>query len=465
MTMMITESVLTGGPGLPQERRLVTEVPGPRSRDLAERRAAALPAGLASAAGIYVAAAGGGVVVDVDGNSFIDMGSGIAVTTVGNAAPRVVERAAEQLARYTHTCFLATPYEPYIEVAEALNRLTPGDHPKRTALFNTGAEAVENAVKYARAATGRPAVVVFDHAFHGRSLLTMTMTAKVKPYKHGFGPFAPEVYRAPMAYPYRWPSGPQRCAEEAFAQFTQLIETQIGADKVAAVIVEPIQGEGGFIVPAPGFLPAVADFCRDRGILFVADEVQAGVARTGTWFASEHEGLVPDMVITAKGLAGGMPLAAVTGRADVMDAAPAGGIGGTYSGNPAACAAALGAIEEIETNNLLDRARQIEHRLTAGLRAIANSGGQERSDRGNNSVIGEVRGRGAMIAVELVRPGTKDPNPEAVAAVARYCHDHGVLVLSAGTFGNVLRFLPPLSITDELLDDAIGVLADAFATL
>ncbi|MFN8072990.1 MAG: 4-aminobutyrate--2-oxoglutarate transaminase [Mycobacterium sp.] len=442
-----------GGPGLVQERRLVTEIPGPRSRELARRRADALPAGLSSAAGVYVAAAGGGVVIDVDGNSFIDMGSGIAVTTVGNAAPRVVERAAEQLTRYTHTCFLATPYEPYIEVAEALNRLTPGDHPKRTALFNTGAEAVENAVKYARAATGRPAIVVFDHAFHGRSLLTMTMTAKSKPYKHGFGPFAPEVYRAPMAYPYRWPSGPERCAQEAMTQFAQLIEAQIGADMVAAVIVEPIQGEGGFIVPAPGFLPAVADFCRQRGILFVADEVQAGIARTGAWFASEHEGLVPDMVITAKGLAGGMPLAAVTGRAEIMDAAPAGGIGGTYSGNPAACAAALGAIEEIENNDLLDRAREIGERLTNGLRAITSP------------VIGEVRGRGAMIAVELVKPGTRDPNPEAVAAITRYCHDHGVLTLSAGTFGNVLRFLPPLSMTDELLDDASGVLADAFAAL
>lgn len=452
-TLEATLELLPGGPGLPQQRRLVTEVPGPRSRELAQRRAAALPAGLSSAAGVYVAAAGGGVVIDVDGNSFIDMGSGIAVTTVGNAAPRVVARAADQLARYTHTCFLATPYEPYIEVAEALNRLTPGDHPKRTALFNTGAEAVENAVKYARAATGRPAIVVFDHAFHGRSLLTMTMTGKSKPYKHGFGPFAPEVYRAPMAYPYRWPSGPEHCAREAMTQFAQLIDAQIGADMVAAVVVEPIQGEGGFIVPAEGFLPAVADFCRERGILFVADEVQAGIARTGTWFASEHEGLVPDMVITAKGLAGGMPLAAVTGRADVMDAAPPGGIGGTYSGNPAACAAALGALEEIEENDLLTRATEIGERLTTGLHAIGSP------------LIGEVRGRGAMIAVELIRPGGKDPNPEAVAAVTRYCHDHGVLTLSAGTFGNVLRFLPPLTITDELLDEAIDVLSDAFATL
>jgi 4-aminobutyrate aminotransferase/(S)-3-amino-2-methylpropionate transaminase len=452
---MISDSLLVGGPGLPQERRLITEVPGPRSRELARRRAAALPAGLSSAAGVYVAAAGGGVIIDVDGNSFIDMGSGIAVTTVGNAAPRVVERAADQLARYTHTCFLATPYEPYIEVAEALNRLTPGDHPKRTALFNTGAEAVENAVKYARAATGRPAIVVFDHAFHGRSLLTMTMTAKVKPYKHGFGPFAPEVYRAPMAYPYRWPSGPQRCAEQALAALTQLVDTQIGADMVAAVVVEPIQGEGGFIVPAEGFLAGVADFCRARGILLVADEVQSGIARTGAWFASEHEGLVPDLITTAKGLAGGMPLAAVTGRADVMDAAPPGGIGGTYSGNPAACAAALGAIEEIENNDLLGRARQIGERLTAGLRGIAAT----------SPTVGDIRGRGAMIAAELVRPGSLDPNPEAVAAVTRYCHDHGVLVLSAGTFGNVLRFLPPLSITDDLLDEAVGVLAEAFAAL
>ena len=400
-----------------------------------------------------MAAAGGGVVVDVDGNSLIDLGSGIAVTTVGNAAPAVVARAADQLARYTHTCFLATPYEPYLEVAEALNRLTPGEHPKRTALFNTGAEAVENAVKYARAATGRPAIVVFDHAFHGRSLLTMTMTGKAKPYKHGFGPFAPEVYRAPMAYPYRWPSGPQHCAAEAFSQFTQLVEAQIGADMVAAVVVEPIQGEGGFIVPAPGFLPAVAEFCRERGILFVADEVQAGFGRTGTWFACEHEGLVPDLIVTAKGLAGGMPLAAVTGRAEVMDAAPAGGIGGTYSGNPVACAAALGVIEEIETHDLLARARRIEAVLTDGLRGIGSP------------VIGEIRGRGAMIAVELVRPGTREPNPEAVAAVTRYCHDHGVLTLSAGTFGNVLRFLPPLSISDDLLTEALDVLADAFAAL
>jgi 4-aminobutyrate aminotransferase/(S)-3-amino-2-methylpropionate transaminase len=450
----MTTSVI-GGPALPQQRRVHTEVPGPRSIALAERRSAALPAGLTSGAGVYVAAAGGGVVVDVDGNSFIDLGSGIAVTTVGNSAPAVVSRASAQLAEYTHTCFLATPYEPYIEVAEQLNRLTPGSHQKRTALFNTGSEAVENAVKYARAATGRSAVVVFDHAFHGRSLLTMSMTAKNQPYKHGFGPFAPEVYRAPMAYPYRWPSGPQHCAAEAFSQFAQLVDAQIGADAVACVVVEPIQGEGGFIVPAEGFLRSVADFCRERGILLVADEVQTGIARTGAWFASEHEGIVPDLITTAKGLAGGLPLAAVTGRADVMDAAHAGGIGGTYSGNPVACAAALGVFEEIENGGLVERARTIGELMTDELRSIAAA----------TDVVGEIRGRGAMIAAELVVPGTREPNRDAVAAISRHCQNNGVLTLTAGTFGNVLRFLPPLSISDELLTEAFGVVRDGFATL
>lgn len=447
--------MMTGGLDLQQRRRVVTQIPGPRSLALAARREAALPVGLVSGAGVYAAAAGGGVVVDVDGNSFIDLGSGIAVTTVGNAAPAVVARAADQLARYTHTCFLATPYEPYIEVAEALNRLSPGTHQKRTALFNTGAEAVENAVKYARAATGRQAVVVFDHAFHGRSLLTMSMTAKNQPYKHGFGPFAPEVYRAPMAYPFRWPSGPDNCAAEAFDLFAQLVDSQLGADAVACVVVEPIQGEGGFIVPAEGFLRSVADFCRDRGILLVADEVQTGIARTGTWFACEHEGILPDLLTTAKGLAGGLPLAAVTGRADVMDAAPAGGIGGTYSGNPVACAAALGAFEEIEHRDLLARARAIGDLMVRELRAIA----------AGTDFVGEIRGRGAMIAAELIVPGTRDPNRDAVAALARHCHDNGVLTLTAGTFGNVLRFLPPLSISDDLLIEAFDVLRRGFATL
>ncbi|MEW1934605.1 4-aminobutyrate--2-oxoglutarate transaminase [Rhodococcus sp. NPDC079359] len=444
-----------GGPHIEQVRRIVTELPGPRSVELAARRAAALPAGLTSASGIYTAAAGGGVLVDVDGNSFIDFASGIAVTTVGNSAPRVVERASRQLEKYTHTCFLATPYEPYIEVAEALNRLTPGSHDKRTALFNTGSEAVENAVKYARAATGRPAIITFDHAFHGRTLMTMTMTAKNQPYKSTFGPFAPEVYRAPMAYPYRWPSGAENASDEAFAQFAMLVDSQIGADMVAAVVVEPIQGEGGFIVPADGFLRRVADFCRDRGILLVADEIQAGIARTGTWFASEYEGIVPDLITTAKGLAGGLPLAAVTGRAEIMDVAHAGGIGGTYAGNPAACEAALGVFETIETEGLLERAREIGDIMFRELRSIA----------ADDDTVGEIRGRGAMVAIELIQPGTKDPNSKAVAEINRYCHGHGLLTLTAGTYGNVLRFLPPLTISDELLVEGFSVLRDAFSAL
>jgi 4-aminobutyrate aminotransferase/(S)-3-amino-2-methylpropionate transaminase len=404
---------------------------------------------------MFAAAAGGGVLVDVDGNSFIDFGSGIAVTSVGNSASRVVERAAEQLRQFTHTCFLVNPYEGYVEVCEALNRLTPGDHAKRTALFNTGAEAVENAVKYARAATGRPAVVVFDHAYHGRTLLTMTMTAKNTPYKKDFGPFAAEVYRAPMAYPFRAAGGRQAATDEALAALRDLVDVQIGADEVACVVVEPIQGEGGFIVPPDGFLPAVVEFCRERGILFVADEVQTGFARTGDMFACEHEGIVPDLITTAKGLAGGLPLAAVTGRAEVMDAVHAGGIGGTYSGNPAACAAAIGVIETIETEGLVDRARVIGARFLERLGDIAAA----------NPVIGDVRGRGAMIAVELVQPGTKEPAPAAVAQVVRYCQQQGLLVLTAGTYGNVLRFLPPLVMPDHLLDEGLGILTDAFQTL
>lgn len=452
---MTAVHTIVGGPQLEQVRRIVTDVPGPRSRELAARRSSALPAGLTSGANIYTAAAGGGVLVDVDGNSFIDFGSGIAVTTVGNAAPRVVERATRQLEKYTHTCFLATPYEPYIEVAEVLNRLAPGAHEKRTALFNTGSEAVENAVKYARAATGRSAVITFDHAFHGRTLMTMTMTAKNQPYKSTFGPFAPEVYRAPMAYPYRWPSGAEYASDEAFAQFEMLVDSQIGADAVACVVVEPIQGEGGFIVPADGFLRRVANFCRDRGIILIADEVQSGIARTGAWFASEHEGIVPDLITTAKGLAGGMPLAAVTGRADIMDVAHAGGIGGTYSGNPAACEAALGVFETIEAENLLDRAQAIGDIMFRELRAIA----------AETDIIGDIRGRGAMVAIELVQPRSKTPNREAAAEINRYCLSHGLLTLTAGTFGNVLRFLPPLTISDELLVEGFSVLREAIAAL
>lgn len=436
-------------------RRIVTAIPGPRSRALAERRASALPAGLSSAFPIYIADSGPGYVVDVDGNSFLDLGSGIAVTGVGNSAPRVVAHAAEQLDRFTHTCFMVNPYEGYLEVCEQLNRLTPGAHEKRSALFNTGAEAVENAVKYARAVTGRPAVIVFDHAFHGRTLLTMTMTAASAPYKTGFGPFAPEVYRVPMAYGYRWPSGPENAAREAFAQLAMVAERQIGLGSVAAVVVEPIQGEGGFIVPAPGFLRMVAEFCAEHGILLIADEVQTGIGRTGDWFASEFEHIVPDLVVTAKGLGGGLPLAGVTGRAEVMDRVRPGGIGGTYSGNPVACAAAIGVIESIEHDGLLDRARRIGALLVGALGEVAAT----------SELVGEIRGRGAMVAAELVTGPDKTPNPDAVRGIIDYARDHGVLLLSAGTYGNVLRFLPPLVMTDEMLLDALGVVHDAFRAL
>ena len=436
-----------------QSRALVTAVPGPKSVALAARKAASVANGVGTIMPAYVVEASGGILVDADGNRLIDFGSGIAVTTVGNAAPAVVRRVTEAVQRFTHTCFMVNPYEGYVEVAERLAELTPGGHPKKSALFNSGAEAVENAIKIARVATGRTAVVCFDHAYHGRTNLTMALTAKDMPYKHGFGPFASEIYRVPMAYPYRWPGDPDAVADEAFAQFESLVGVQVGADQVAAVIIEPIQGEGGFIVPPDGFLPRVAQWCRDHGAVFIADEIQTGFCRTGDWFACDHEGVVPDLITTAKGIAGGLPLAAVTGRAELMDAVHAGGLGGTYGGNPIACAAALGAIEEMTTHDLNARARQIEAIFRARLAGLATRYPQ----------IGDIRGRGAMMAVELVVPGGKQPDPALTGAVAKVCHAKGLVVLTAGSFGNVFRFLPPLSISDELLHEGLDLIDDAFA--
>ncbi|GHC75547.1 aspartate aminotransferase family protein [Nocardiopsis terrae] len=437
-----------------QSRRIVTEIPGPKSRAIQQRRSSAVAQGVGSVLPVYVERAGGGIVEDVDGNALIDFGSGIAVTNVGNANPRVVERAAEQLGRFTHTCFMVNPYEAYVEVCEALNRITPGDHEKRSVLLNSGAEAVENAVKVARSATGRQAVVVFDHAYHGRTNLTMGLTSKNMPYKQGFGPFAGEIHRMPMAYPYRWPTGPENCGPEAAAAAIDQIAKQVGAENVAALVIEPIQGEGGFIEPAPGFLPALAEFCRANGIVFVADEVQTGFARTGDMFACDHEGVVPDLIATAKGIAGGLPLAAVTGRAELMDAVHGGGLGGTYGGNPAACAAALASLEVIESEDLTGRAREIGELMLDRLRSFA-----DRFD-----VVGDVRGRGAMIAIELVSDG-RTPDPEAVAQVLRHCHSRGLVLLSAGTYGNVIRMLPPLVIGDELLNEGLNILEEALAGL
>jgi 4-aminobutyrate aminotransferase/(S)-3-amino-2-methylpropionate transaminase len=421
------------------------------SDDLHKRRVAAVARGVGSTITSYVDHASGGTLTDVDGREWIDFAAGIAVTSVGNSAPRVVEAVQRQVERFTHTCFMVAPYEAYVEVCEQLNALTPGDHEKRSALFNSGAEAVENAVKIARKATGRQAVVVFDHAYHGRTNLTMALTAKNMPYKDGFGPFAGEVYRAPMSYPFR----DGRTGAEAAALAIDIIEKQVGADNVAALLIEPVQGEGGFIVPAPGFLPALAAWAKSAGAVFIADEIQTGFCRTGDWFASEHEGVVPDLVTTAKGIAGGLPLAGVTGRADIMDAVHVGGLGGTYGGNPVACAAGLAAIETMRELDLASAARTIGAIMLPALRDLAE----------HHPVIGEVRGRGAMIAVEIVKPGTTEPDAATAAAVSTACHEAGLLTLTCGTYGNILRFLPPLVMPEDTLRAGLAILADAFATV
>ena len=391
--------------GIVQKRVLATAIPGPQSQTLQQRRTQAVSAGVGATLPIFITQAAGGIVVDVDGNQLIDFGSGIAVTSVGNSAPAVVNRVTAQVQDFTHTCFMVTEYEEYVEVCEALNRLTPGTHEKRSALFNTGAEAVENAVKIARSATGRQAIAVFEHGYHGRTNLTLGMTAKNMPYKHTFGPFAPEIYRFPTSYPYH----DELLGPEAAKLAISRMEKELGGSNIAAIVLEPIQGEGGFVVPAPGFISALSEYATAQGILFIADEVQTGFCRTGDWFASEYEGIVPDLITTAKGIAGGMPLAGVTGRADIMDRIHAGGLGGTYGGNPVACAAALGSIETMEQFDLANRAKEIEAIMVPRLNAIAQQTG----------VIGDVRGRGAMIAVEIVKSGTKDPDPDLTAKVAK----------------------------------------------
>ncbi|OSM43255.1 4-aminobutyrate--2-oxoglutarate transaminase [Nesterenkonia sp. PF2B19] len=434
---------------LSQSRHLATEIPGPRASELLERQRAAVPAGVASVMPTFAVRADGGIIEDVDGNRLIDLGSGIAVTNVGASAERVVAGVQEQVAQFTHTCFMVTPYEGYVRVAEKLAELTPVDGEVRTALFNSGAEAVENAVKVARAYTGRQAVAAFDHAYHGRTTLTMALTAKNMPYKHSFGPFAPEVYRAAGSYPLRDGLDGAAAAERAIDQ----LEKQVGAENLAAVIIEPIQGEGGFIAPAPGFLPAIVDWCRANGIVFIADEIQTGFARTGQWFACEDEGITPDIITTAKGIAGGLPLSAVTGRAEIMDAAHPGGLGGTYGGNPVACAAALGAIETIEAEDLTAKARRIEEIAAGRLREA-----QQKDPR-----IGEVRGRGAMLAVELVDPETGAPDAALTGTVAAAATAAGVITLTCGTYGNVIRLLPPLTIGEDLLTEGLDIILDALA--
>jgi 4-aminobutyrate aminotransferase/(S)-3-amino-2-methylpropionate transaminase len=440
---------------VPQVRKLITAIPGPKSEEILKRRSEAVSSALGMAIPIVVERAGGGIIVDVDGNSIIDMGAGIAVVNVGNSAERVVERVKRQVEAFTHTCFMVAPYLGYIEVCETLNRITPGTHKKKSALLNSGAEAVENAVKIARNYTKRQAVVVFEHAYHGRTNLTMAMTAKNLPYKEGFGPFTPEIYRMPMAYPLRWPGGAEKCGEEALDFVIDKMEKELGAKNIAAIVIEPIQGEGGFIVPPKGFLPGLSKFATENGIVFIADEVQTGFARTGDMFACNDEGVVPDIIAMAKGIAGGLPLSAVTGRAEIMDAVHASGLGGTYGGSPVACAAALGAIATIEEEDLCKSAQKMGEIISSALKAM----------KAKYPIIGEVRGRGAMQAIELVMPGGIEPNPAALSAIVKFCQKEGVLILSAGTYGNVIRLLPPLVMPETLLREALEVLDRAVASV
>ena len=442
---------------IPQERKIVTDIPGPKSTEWFARRAAAVPQGVANVHPIVTARASGAIIEDVDGNRLIDLSTGISVLNVGHTSPEVVKAAQRQLELDTHTCFHVTANEPYIELAERLNAITPGEHAKKTMFANSGAEAVENAVKIARKATGRDAIVTFDHAFHGRTLLAMTLTAKVMPYKQGMGPFAPEVFRLPFPYPYRWPTGPDRAAEEALAYAKDEMHKHIGEENIAAVIVEPIQGEGGFIVPAPGFLKGLAELCTEHGIAFIADEIQSGMGRAGRWFAIEDEGVVPDLITSAKSLGGGLPISAITGRAELMDSVHVGGLGGTYGGNPVAAAAALAVLDQIERENLLERSRTMGESLMGKLRDL----------QAKHDVIGEVRGRGMMTAIELVADrGTKEPFDGAKGTeIVQRCLRDGVVILKAGTYDNVVRLLPPITIEQDLLDEGLGVLDEAIGAV
>jgi 4-aminobutyrate aminotransferase/(S)-3-amino-2-methylpropionate transaminase len=450
----------TLGMDIPQERKVLTEIPGPNSRAWFERRANAVANGVGGIHPIVTARASGAIVEDVDGNRLIDFATGISVLNVGHSAPEVVAAIQRQAELFTHTCIHVTANEPYIELAERLNGLTPGEFEKKTMFANSGAEAVENAVKIARKATGRPAVVTFDHAFHGRTLLAMSLTAKVMPYKQGMGPFAPEIYRLPFAYPYRCPTGggdePGGCAASCLAYALDEMHKHIGEENIAAVIMEPIQGEGGFIVPAPGFVKGIAEFCAAHGIVLIADEIQSGMGRAGRWYAIEDEDVVPDLVTTAKSMGGGMPISAVTGRSEIMDAVHVGGLGGTYGGNPLAAAAALAVLDKIENDDLLARARETG---AAVMQRFADFAARY-------PIVGEVRGRGAMCAIELVSDrATKEPlDVAATNAITTRCLEQGVIVITAGTYGNVIRLLPPLNIESGLLADGLDVLDGALAT-
>jgi 4-aminobutyrate aminotransferase/(S)-3-amino-2-methylpropionate transaminase len=439
---------------LEQKRHIVTAIPGPKSLAMQERRSQVIAGGVGTMLAAFIDQAHGAILKDVDGNQLIDLGAGIGVVTIGHTNPGVVEAVSNQVAKLTHTLFTVTPYEPYVRAGELVTAHAPGNFKKKAAFFNSGAEALENAVKIARKATGRTEIAVFDHAYHGRTNLTMSMNFKMHPYGTGFGPLAGSVHHAPMSYPFRDPAG--MSGAEAAARAITYLEKRVGASQIAALFLEPIQGEGGFIVPAPGFMKTLQDWTRANGIVFVADEVQSGMARTGKWFASEwEEGFEPDLITVAKGIAGGMPLSGVVGRAEIMDAAHAGGLGGTFGGSPIAVAAGVAVMEQYASGNWMQRALEIGEILTGRLNAMKN----------NHPIIGDVRGRGAMQAIELVEPGTKNPNSAATDALLKHCHQNGVVVLNAGTYNNVIRFLPPLAISDELLHDALDVLAAGLAKI
>jgi 4-aminobutyrate aminotransferase / (S)-3-amino-2-methylpropionate transaminase / 5-aminovalerate transaminase len=436
---------------VPQQRRLVTELPGPRSRELLERRRRAVSRGAGTLADIFMDHGSGAILVDVDGNQLIDLGCGIGVTTIGHAHPDVAAAASAQAAKLTHTLFTVTPYENYVRVAEKLAEITPGDFEKRSILVNSGAEAVENAVKIARKFTGRRGIASLDHAFHGRTNLTMAMTYRPWPERAGMGPFPGELYSVPSSYPFK--DGLN--GADAAARTIDYIVTHIGASELAALFVEPIQGDGGVVIPAEGYFEALSAFCAEHGILFVADEIQAGIARTGAWYSIEHFNVVPDLVTTAKGIAGGFPLAAVTGRAEIMDAVQPGGIGGTFGGNPVSTAAALATFEVIERDGLIAEAQRVERAFAARIGDWAS----------RFSVVAEVRGKGAMWGAELVEPGTRTPSPGALKSVIAHAAANGVIVLDAGSWDSVLRFLPSVVISEELIDDAASVIEEELARL
>jgi 4-aminobutyrate aminotransferase / (S)-3-amino-2-methylpropionate transaminase / 5-aminovalerate transaminase len=431
-----------------------TAIPGPKSKALMERRNAAVARGPYHSTPVFAAKAEGAVIEDVDGNRYIDFAGGIGCLNMGHRDTRVLDALRKQLDQFLHVCFSVTPYESYIAVAEKLNALAPGKFAKKTVLVNSGAEAVENAIKIARAYTKRPAVICFEDAFHGRTLMAMSLTSKPHPYKAGFEPMASDIHRIPFAYGYRSAAG--TTAEEFAHHLEDAFKRQVAAESVAAVIAEPVLGEGGFVVPPRDYFSLLHKICKKHGILFIADEVQCGIARTGKWFASEHFGIEPDLLVSAKSLGGGMPLAAVTGRAEVMDAPGVGGLGGTFGGNPLSCVAALAALETIEKEGLLARSTEIGKRFEARAR-----GWQKKWE-----LVGEVRGLGGMCAMELVRDArTKEPADAETKELSKYCYEHGLINITAGTYGNVMRILVPLVVTDAQFDEGMDVLEAGLAAV